>query len=110
MDGVDGQRVGQLAYDVVIPTIGRASLDRLLMALDSAGGPRPAAIVVADDRRGPVAPLGLPPGLRPAPNVVVVGGRGPAAARNAGWRRCASPWVVFLDDDVEPSDTWTRDL
>ena len=110
MDGVDGQRVGQVAYDVVIPTIGRRSLDRLLMALDSAGEPRPAAIVVADDRRGTVPPLELPPGLRPAPNVVVVGGRGPAAARNAGWRRCASPWVVFLDDDVEPSDDWTRDL
>ena len=26
--------------------------------------------------------------------------RGPAAARNAGWRATATPWVAFLDDDV----------
>ena len=28
--------------------------------------------------------------------------RGPAAARNAGWRACAAEWVAFLDDDVVP--------
>ena len=26
--------------------------------------------------------------------------RGPAAARNVGWRATATPWVAFLDDDV----------
>ena len=35
---------------VVVPTIGRPSLDVLLDALASACGPRPAEIVVVDDR------------------------------------------------------------
>lgn len=30
------------------------------------------------------------------------GGRGPAAARNVGWRATSARWVCFLDDDVEP--------
>ena len=33
-------------------------------------------------------------------------GRGPAAARNAGWRACRADWVAFLDDDVEPAAGW----
>ena len=42
--------------------------------------------------------------------VVRSGGRGPAAARNAGWRATASPWVVFVDDDVEVSNAWRSEL
>jgi glycosyltransferase involved in cell wall biosynthesis len=34
------------------------------------------------------------------------GGRGPAAARNVGWRAGTAPWVVFLDDDVVPGPGW----
>ena len=45
-------------------------------------------------------PLDLPD--CPALQVVRSGGRGPAAARNAGWRATATPWVAFLDDDVLP--------
>jgi histidinol-phosphate phosphatase family protein len=33
-------------------------------------------------------------------------GRGPAAARNAGWRAARAPWVAFLDDDVVPAPDW----
>ena len=33
--------------------------------------------------------------------IVTLEGRGPAAARNAGWRAAAATeWVAFLDDDV----------
>ncbi|MGI5289602.1 glycosyltransferase family 2 protein [Nonomuraea polychroma] len=40
--------------------------------------------------------------------VVRSGGRGPAAARNAGWRAADTPWVVFLDDDVIPEPGWAE--
>ena len=42
--------------------------------------------------------------------VVRTQGRGPAAARNAGWRSTSAPWVVFLDDDVELPEGWARTL
>ncbi|MBE9928160.1 hypothetical protein G8C93_19960, partial [Cellulosimicrobium cellulans] len=80
-----------------MPSIGRPSLDRLLESLvaqaDGPDSPGPAEVVVADDRRLP------PPGTTdPGPDpldlgdagaalgarVVRTGGRGPAAARNAG--------------------------
>lgn len=32
--------------------------------------------------------------------------RGPAAARNAGWRRAASEYVAFTDDDCLPAPGW----
>src|SRR3954464_11304219 len=34
------------------------------------------------------------------------GGRGPAAARNRGWRAGEAPWVAFLDDDVVAPIGW----
>jgi histidinol-phosphate phosphatase family protein len=37
-------------------------------------------------------------------------GRGPAAARNVGWRASRAEWVAFLDDDVEPEPDWLRRL
>jgi HAD superfamily hydrolase (TIGR01662 family) len=98
------------SFDIVIPTIGRASLHRLLGALERCDGTRPAAIVIADDRPGASTRLPDLGHVRPRPVVVEVGGRGPAAARNAGWRRCSSPWIVFLDDDVVPEPAWLGDL
>ena len=84
---------------VVIPTIGRPSLRATLAAL----GPGIPVVVVDDRPAG--APLGeLPAGVR----VVRSGGRGPAAARNTGWRAAATPWVAFLDDDVVPGPGWAE--
>jgi glycosyltransferase involved in cell wall biosynthesis len=75
-------------YDIVIPTIGRPSLDRLLESLSRAHGPKPQRIIVVhDDER-----------------------RGPAATRNKGWRQSTAPWVVFLDDDVVVSENWCEEL
>ena len=63
-------------------------------------------------RRGAALPE-LPPGW-PGELVTVVrsGGRGPAAARNAGWRAVTEDveWVAFLDDDVLVTPTWLADL
>ncbi|MBB4662286.1 histidinol-phosphate phosphatase family protein [Conexibacter arvalis] len=42
--------------------------------------------------------------------VLTSGGRGPAAARNVGWRVAAAEWVVFLDDDVVPGERWGERL
>jgi hypothetical protein len=38
------------------------------------------------------------------------GGRGPAAARNAGWRAARAPWISFLDDDVVVGSGWLAQL
>ena len=86
--------------EIVIPTTGRPSLERLLARLAGAE----ERIVLVDDRRRARVPLSAPPGVRvvrPARP-----GRGPAAARNAGWRACGAEWVAFLDDDVEPAARW----
>jgi HAD superfamily hydrolase (TIGR01662 family) len=97
-------------YSIVIPTLGRLSLGRCLAALSAAHGPAPQQVVVVDDRPppaiGPVVqlPFGLP--IR----VIRAGGAGPATARNAGWRATDTPWVAFLDDDVEVGAKWREQL
>src|SRR6266545_812979 len=98
-------------YTVVIPTVGRPSLAVLLDALHTGHGPRPAEILVVDDRpgsaAGPPGPtLEVPAGVRLLPS----GGRGPAAARNIGWRAARSEWVAFLDDDVVTPADWPERL
>src|SRR3954463_10333334 len=94
---------------VVVPTIGRPSLDVLLDALATARGPRPVEIVLVDDRpagpppqpapaRPPPAPPRRPARAGPPPvRVVRTGGGGPARARNLGWRTAGTEWIAFLD-------------
>src|SRR5829696_6162545 len=94
---------------VVVPTIGRPSLDVLLDALAAAPGPRPAELILVDDR-----PAGEPlqperPGLPPV-RVVRSGAGGPARARNLGWRTARTEWIAFLDDDVVPDADWYERL
>ncbi|MBW3604395.1 MAG: HAD-IIIA family hydrolase [Actinobacteria bacterium] len=95
---------------IVVPTIGRPSLVDLLASLGRASGPPPDAILLVDDRRDrnqalPTGPLA--PGLVDRVTTVPAGrARGPAAARNIGWRAATTPWVAFLDDDVVVGDDW----
>ena len=97
------------ACSVVVPTIGRPSLDVLLDALAAAPGPRPAELVVVDDRReGP--PLAVDRAGLPPVRVVRTGGGGPARARNLGWRTARTEWIAFLDDDVVPDPDWYQRL
>jgi histidinol-phosphate phosphatase family protein len=70
-------------------------------------------VFVVDDRRDADGPLAL--GDVPSPigeRVVVLrgGGRGPAAARNVGWRASSADWIAFLDDDVVPEAAWLARL
>ncbi|MEU5995897.1 HAD-IIIA family hydrolase [Spirillospora sp. NPDC047418] len=103
-----------MSCTVVVPTIGRESLrvvlHALLAALEAGPGPGPHEIIVVDDRPAPGAPLPLPPSAGPRIRVIRSGGRGPAAARNAGWRAAATEWVAFLDDDVVPEPGWPARL
>jgi HAD superfamily hydrolase (TIGR01662 family) len=107
-------QLGTPRFDLVVPTVGRDSLARLLAALAAAAGPLPGRVLLVDDRRGdrggPLLRAAPPPRLAGLVRVVRGRAAGPAAARNLGWRRAEAPWVGFLDDDVEPGPTWLADL
>jgi histidinol-phosphate phosphatase family protein len=104
-----------MTYDVIVPTSGRESLGALLSALGAGAGPLPERLIVVDDRPEADASRPLPLG-EPPPHVAerleVIRGpnRGPAAARNEGWRRAGSEWIAFLDDDVLPAPGWRESL
>lgn len=82
----------------------------LLDTLAGLDGTRPGRILVVDDRRDRVQPLGVGVDLSDDLKVLQGAGAGPAAARNVGWRASEAPWVVFVDDDVVPTGNWLRDL
>ena len=96
-----------MSYAVVIPTTGRHSLQAVVSGIDCSSTQchsRPVEIVVVDDRPVVGEALAVDPRVR----VLSTGGRGPAAARNAGWRAVRSEWVAFLDDDVVPRPDWAQ--
>ncbi|MFD0484489.1 HAD-IIIA family hydrolase [Kineococcus sp. GCM10028916] len=110
-----------VGFSVVVPTVGRPSLRVLLDGIAAQTGPAPDLVVVVDDRR--TRGSGTPADEDPCETACVAlraqgvevrlvrsGGRGPAAARNAGWRRVRSEWVAFVDDDVELPPDWSARL
>jgi histidinol-phosphate phosphatase family protein len=110
---------GAVRWAVVIPTLGRPSLDVTLRSLADQHH-LPDELVVVDDRPdgGPDLDVDLPvldvsnPHREQRPRVQVRRGhgRGPAHARNMGWQACRSPWVVFVDDDVVLPPAWSEQL
>ncbi|KOX11071.1 glycosyltransferase family 2 protein [Streptomyces sp. NRRL B-3648] len=103
---------GAPAYTVVVPTIGRPCLADCLRALAAADGHPPHEVVVVDDRPGTDGGLNLQTAgqLLDRVRTLRTGGKGPAAARNAGWQTVRTPWTVFLDDDVQVLPDWSRRL
>jgi histidinol-phosphate phosphatase family protein len=102
-----------VSFSIIVPTLGRPSLGRLLDSLAAATGPRPECVVLVDDRPGDCQPLltsAAPGWLNDRVIVLRSGGTGPAAARNVGWRATKSDWAAFLDDDVEVSAHWLDEL
>jgi glycosyltransferase involved in cell wall biosynthesis len=92
---------------VVIATIGRPSLWRLLDRLWPQVASVPGMdVLVVDDRRNQAARLPIRAGI----TVRCAAGRGPAAARNLGWRAGRGEWIAFLDDDVIPATDWIERL
>jgi hypothetical protein len=103
-----------LAVSVVIPTRGNfQALDRCLAALINQDFPASGyEVIVVDDaardltrhqvqrwaRVSPVRCYYLPNGP----------GRGPAAARNLGWRLARGTIVAFTDDDCCPEPNWLK--
>ncbi len=80
--GLEAQSVGTEAFEVVV--------------VDDASSDETPAVLARARRQGRLnlRTLRLEPG------------RGPAAARNAGWRASTAPLVVFTDDDCVPSRAW----
>ena len=91
----------------MIPSLGRPSLGRLLNSLapqlEALDG---GQVIVIDDRAETLTPLRVPDFARVAQG----GGRGPAAARNAGWRAAEAEWIACLDDDVVLPAGWAGAL
>jgi GT2 family glycosyltransferase len=79
-----------VAVSVVVPTCGRPEfLRRCVAALEEQTlAPDAFEIIVVDD---------------------TASRRGPAAARNIGWRRAQAPVVAFTDDDTVPDRHWLEE-
>ncbi len=94
---------------MVVPTHNRADrLARLVAALEDQRH-APAEVVIVDDGSVDDTPAVLA-GLAAATSLPMttlrLDGRGPAVARNAGWRRTSAPVVAFTDDDCVPDSGW----
>jgi glycosyltransferase involved in cell wall biosynthesis len=84
LDALRAQTLGSERFDVVI--------------VDDASGDDTARVLAAAQKRGDLALTVLRHET----------GRGPAAARNAGWRAAQTPVIAFTDDDCRPSPDWLQ--
>jgi GT2 family glycosyltransferase len=95
---------------VVVPTYARADrVARLLVALDGQRVEWPFEVVVVDDGSPPEHARAIDRAAAACSVPVTVvhqARRGPAAARNLGWRRATAPVVAFTDDDCVPDPDW----
>jgi hypothetical protein len=104
------------AVAVVIPTYRRQSLLPGVIAAAAAqqvdGG---VEVIVVDDEPSDETRQIVERAARDAPSTVrylttATGGRGPARARNTGWRAADAPLIAFTDDDCLPRPGWLASL
>jgi glycosyltransferase involved in cell wall biosynthesis len=101
-----------LRATIVVPTYRRPGLlDRCLLALTAQEfDPGQFEIIVADDAASEVTRRQVDDwAARSAISIRYTrpaGGRGPAAARNAGWRLARGNIIAFTDDDCIPDLRW----
>src|SRR5438874_10808299 len=103
------------ALTVVVATHQRRrSLRRLVDGLEQQEDAPPFEVVVVDDGStdGTAAELEhlIAEASFPLAVVRLDRNRGPAAARNVGWRRAAAPFIAFTDDDCAPGPGWIAAL
>src|SRR6516162_2323197 len=97
---------------VVVPTYQRPDLlGRCLGALDAQDlDPTAYEVIVADDAANAKTQQQVESfagqALARVIYVPVIGKHGPAAARNAGWRRASAEVIAFTDDDCIPERGW----
>lgn len=102
------------SVSVVVPTCGRPDLlERCLRALlEQDLAPATHEVIVVDDAHDDATRQRVRALAERAPASVAlrylrpVCGRGPAVARNAGWRDARADVVAFTDDDTVPDRRW----
>jgi mycofactocin system glycosyltransferase len=99
--------VGQVvdAVTVVVPVLGTTGQVRAVLARV----PDDVSVVVVDDGSDPA----LDAAITRRPRTRLVRHErplGPAAARNAGAASAKTPWVAFVDADVDPGGEWLETL
>src|SRR4051812_19853042 len=106
--------VREPAASVVVATHNRAELlARLTDALRAQSDVDAFEVIVVDDGSADATPDVLRrierswPALR---TIRLDENRGPATARNAGWRAATAPIVAFTDDDCVPQAGWLAGL
>src|SRR5438045_2636963 len=86
LDAVLSQRIDAAAYEVMVVDDGHDDATQALVQT--------------------MAPPDGMPGLR---YIRPADGRGPAVARNAGWRAARGALIAFTDDDTVPDRDWLAD-
>lgn len=105
-----------LLVSVVVPTYDRPGrLGRLLDGLRAQTlGTDRFEVLVVDDASGPETTERLnierATGTLRLTHLRQPFNRGPAAARNTGWRHASAPLVAFTDDDCVPTPEWLEAL
>ncbi|MEX2394427.1 MAG: glycosyltransferase family 2 protein [Actinomycetota bacterium] len=98
---------------VIVPTYNRAlRLPALVASLEAQDTDAAFEVVIVDDGSSDETPTVLAELERRSPAALHVvrcdANKGPAAARNRGWRAASSAYVVFTDDDCTPQPGWLR--
>jgi len=96
---------------VVVPTRDRPkALGRCLAALAAQTGADRLEVVVVDDGSKSVREVSAVVAQYPCARALVLPGRGPAAARNAGANAARGEIICFTDDDCVPEPDWAEQL